>query len=783
MTVGGIVRVLTRLSAGVFGRAALPVAVLAVLFGFLPSAPAAAADNSLGFGIDTGVKVPQGSQMLVEADQLVYDYDHNTVSAVGNVKLYYVGYTLEAEKVTYIKSTSKLIATGGVKMTDPTGVVLYADDVDITEDFRDGFVNSLRVDTPDKTHFAAERAERIGGEQTVFYNGVYTACEPCLDHPERPPLWQVKSTKMIVDHQEKEIHFYNASLEFFGAPMAWVPYFSIADPSVKRKTGLLAPTFSYSDVLGWSATTPYFINLAPSYDVTLTPTYYSNQGFMGEVEWRQRLASGQYSLKMAGINQDDPKAFLDNKGGGTFAQRDFRGGIRSTGQFDINQYWTFGWDGTVSTDRTFTRDYSVLNDDKTFTTSEVHLTGLRDRNYFDARAEYFQVLTDKTTPKYQQGRQAVVTPVIDYDHIFDDPVLGGQLSLTSNLTVLSRKKADPFTVGGATYYHGLAGDYTRLSEELEWQKKIIGPLGQVIRPFASVRGDFFSLNPNGVVPASLTSDQTPTRFMPAAGVEWSWPIMASLPGSTHVIEPIAEIVTRPNEPLAGKLPNDDAQSLVFDDTILMEEDKFSGFDRVEGGTRINYGVRYLGTFDGGLTLEGIFGQSQMLAGKNSFAVQDIADVGAASGLNTTVSDYVGQVSMDTGGGTRLSLRGRFAQDDFTINRAEIEAVKTAGSVTASATYIYLREQPSIGLLQPASMITAAASVGVFDRWRVFGSAAYDFNNTHLRRDSLGLAYDDSCVSLSIAYSETRGTDIPQRMVSVKLLLRTLAEGQISSQIN
>ena len=84
-----------------------------------------------------------------------------------------------------------------------------------------------------------------------------------------------------------------------------------------------------------------------------------------------------------------------------------------------------------------------------------------------------------------------------------------------------------------------------------------------------MRGDFFSLNPNGVVPASLTSDQTPTRFMPAAGVEWSWPIMASLPGSTHVIEPIAEIVTRPNEPLAGKLPNDDAQSLVFDDTILM----------------------------------------------------------------------------------------------------------------------------------------------------------------------------------------------------------------------
>ena len=180
-------------------------------------------------------------------------------------------------------------------MTDPTGVVLYADDVDITEDFRDGFVGSLRVDTPDKTHFAAERAERIGGEQTVFYNGVYTACEPCMDHPEKAAAvaGQVGQDRSSTTRKRKSSST-TRRFEFFGAPLAWVPYFSIADPSVKRKTGLLAPTFSYSDVLGWSATTPYFINLAPSYDVTLTPTYYSNQGFMGEVEWRQRLASGQY---------------------------------------------------------------------------------------------------------------------------------------------------------------------------------------------------------------------------------------------------------------------------------------------------------------------------------------------------------------------------------------------------------------------------------------------------------------------------------------------------------
>ena len=49
-----------------------------------------------------------------------------------------------------------------MKLVDPTGIAVYADDLDITDDFRDGFVQSLRVDTPDKTHFAAESAERDG---------------------------------------------------------------------------------------------------------------------------------------------------------------------------------------------------------------------------------------------------------------------------------------------------------------------------------------------------------------------------------------------------------------------------------------------------------------------------------------------------------------------------------------------------------------------------------------------------------------------------------------------
>lgn len=299
MSVLSFFRSLARLIGGSPGRL-MALALFAVLsFGVaIPSAQAQSAMKGL---LVPAAQAKPGAQMLVESDQLVYDYDNETVSAVGNVKIYYNGYTLEADKVSYVKSTGRLIAAGRVKLTDPSGAQMYSDNIDITDDFADGFVDSLRVETPDKTHFAAESAERTGGEQTQLNNGVYTACEPCRDRPEKPPLWQVRAKKIIVDHKEHMIYFHQARMEFAGVPIAYVPYFATADPSVKRKSGFLAPTFYYSEPTGFGGGIPYFWAMAPNYDMTFSPVYYVNQGFLGDVEWRHRLATGSYTLRMAGI--------------------------------------------------------------------------------------------------------------------------------------------------------------------------------------------------------------------------------------------------------------------------------------------------------------------------------------------------------------------------------------------------------------------------------------------------------------------------------------------------
>ena len=92
---------------------------------------------------------------------------------------------------------------------------------------------------------------------TVFHSGVYTACEPCKDDPKKPPLWQVKAARIIHDQGEKMIYFEDARLEFFGLPIAWLPYFSAPDPTVKRKTGVLMPSITSSTHLrAWRSKFP-----------------------------------------------------------------------------------------------------------------------------------------------------------------------------------------------------------------------------------------------------------------------------------------------------------------------------------------------------------------------------------------------------------------------------------------------------------------------------------------------------------------------------------------------
>lgn len=736
-------------------------------------------------------------RMLVTAQEIHYDYEHETVSAVGQVQIHHKGSALDADKVIYDRKTNRLKAEGRVKLVQPDGNVVLADSLELTEDFRQGFVDSLRMETVDNTRFAAARADRVDGNVTVFQSGVYTACAPCKEDPSRPPLWQVKAARIIHNEGEKTIYYEDAKIEFLGTPVAWVPYMWSPDPTVKRKTGLLTPSLQYGSRLGYGAEIPVFFNLAPNYDVTLAPTIWSRQGFMMKGEWRHRLETGEYSIAGSGIMQADRKAFVLPA-----AQDEARGMVESKGRFAINEKWVYGWDATLLSDRYFVSDYKMAKAGLTrltTTTSQGYLSGQGARSTFDLRAMYFLGLSSAD----RQAELPSVAPVLDYSYVFKDPVMNGELSYNVGLFNLARSDVDfDKSLGGkdcdgrnplsidrtSCLMRGVSGSYTHLSADMKWKRTLIDSLGQMFTPFISIRGDaaWRSIRSTAATPGFIDStDNAVFRGMPTVGLEYRWPFISTEGGVSQTIEPIAQIVMRPNETKIGSTPNEDAQSLVFDDTNLFKLDKYSGRDRMEGGGRLNLGLQYSFTLPNGTYTNMLFGQSYHLFGTNSFAVMDMANTGAHSGLETRRSDYVARVYTQLDSMFSVTARARLDEEMWTLRRLDIEGRITLDRNRLSLTYANYDARPLLGYSARREGILATNTFKLTPNWALTTGARYSLSDNKFDGTVIGIAYLDECFSLSVNYitdySRLNGANQRDERVMFQFDLRTLGDGGFTTR--
>ncbi len=789
-------------------------------------------------------------RMVVEARELIQDEKRNTVTARGAVQIYYKGRILEADQVVYDRKTNRVRAEGNARLTEADGRVSYADKFELTDDLKQGFVDSLRVETTDKTYMSAARGERQG-DTTVFDLGTYTACKPCED-ASRPPLWRVRAKRIIHDAEEKNIYYQDASLEFLGVPIAYVPFFSSPDPSVKRRSGILAPHYLYKPQLGYGLGVPLFWAVQPNIDLVVTPTVLTKQGFMGEIEWKHRVANGIYSIRADGVWQSNRTLFADPPLGA--GDRKFRGAIASIGDFAINDKWKFGWDATIMSDRYFLQDYKLSNSllSNFFfreTSSTVFLTGQSDRAWFDLRALFFQGLS----PRDYQPQLGIAAPVLDYNRRWSiDPAktggVGGEFELDVNAAHVTAQAAlyesllprtfDSLTglynvcqvyapaanpaAGSNCLLRGVGGDYARATAQASWKRTFIDPIGQTWTPFAFARfsGSYLNYDTSRVYGlynafgAPLTNAAQSNflgtdnvlrgNFTPGVGLEYRYPLLARLNFGTVTFEPIVQIVARPNVIGSNSLVNIDAQSLIFDDTNLFSWNKFSGYDRFETGVRLNYGAQATLNFNNGGFVNVMAGQSTQLAGRNSYASVDAANVGLSSGLDTRRSDYVGRIAFSPNSMLSFVAKGRFDPATLRARRIDLVAGLTFGALTATAQYANYESQPLIGFDKRRQGLALGARYEVTKNYFVNGAVQFDlsrhqYNNTgavvwgsapvfSIAGLSLGAGYQDECTTFMVNYSSmyqvNSSTGLPGRnqTILLTLQLRTLGEAKVGASL-
>jgi LPS-assembly protein len=672
--------------------------------------------------------------LLLQADNLIYDRKNDRVIAQGNVEVYYNNYSLVSDELIYDQKAGTLEAIGDVRIKEPDGAVVKADRIDLTDDFADGFVRSLSIVTADEERIAARRAYREGGETTVFEDGAYTPCKTCTDDRSGDPLWQINARKIIHDKSEGNIYYEDATFEFLGLPIVYVPYFYHPDPTVARRSGFLTPSAKQSDDLGFAYEQPYYFAIAPNKDLTLAPVVTTEAGMLVKADWRHRLENGEYRVMLAGAFNDDPP---DNAP----TDSSFRGSIETQGQFRLGSFWNWGWDVTAETDDTFRRFYQLDGLTETERTSEIFLVGQSDRNYFSARAYSFVNLTEQEDPLDEDfnDRDTVVHPVIDYNFIADEPVLGGELAWDTNLVSLTRDDGP---------------ESHRVVSEVSWRRTITDPLGQRFTPFAQARADIYEFTSfNEVTPDEDLENRpsdTFTRQAVAGGADYRLPLVKHDSWGSQVIEPVAQVIFRADNEQGEEPPNEDAQSLVFDDTLLFDIDKFSGYDRLETGTRANYGIQYTLQSNYGFSLRTVVGQSYHIAGTNPY--------GEGTGLGEDFSDYVAGMYIDVPSVFRIVAQARFDENSFDVRRLDIGGTADYGPFSGSLNYVQAQPQPGLGVFDDREEMLAAGSLQLTDLWSIYGDIRYNFEINEPIEHSLGVKYTCDCFMMTVKYTRSEITD-------------------------
>lgn len=759
-------------------RWALPflAVILLILLGFSIPSPALAgkADRTttakkstkkdgLDFPLPKLEKPAEGSPVNVESEHLVYDPATQIAVATGKVRITWGPYVLDATKVTYNRGTDEFNAEGEVRLIEPGGTVLEADVAQIQDQFRNGFARHLRLLLTNDATLTADYAVRRDGNLTVFDRVTYTRCKYCV-LPNGVPFWQLKSAKVEHDEALKRMYHRDVTLELAGVPVLWLPYLSHPDPSAKRASGFLTPTFYHSTDYGFGLETPYFFNLAPNYDLTVRPLFTTIDGVLARALWRHRLDNGVYTVDAGGMYQTDTD--LPAPG-----NRHLRGFLRTEGDFRINQKWTWGWDVTVTSDDTFMRRYDI--DERTELDNVIYLTGINDRNYFSARAYQFKgLLEDDNDAEFP-----VVAPYVQHDYIVDQPIFGGILGFDTDIYAVFRK--DPL-IPYSTVEQGT--QQTRGIVQAHWHREVTTGGGIQFTPFGRVRGDVYANSdlpddngplPNDVDPSRLQDTQVTSRLLPTGGVDMRWPFVRGDALGTQIVTPVVQFISASDEVERDRIGNEDAITLDFDATSLFLHDRFTGLDRFEGGTRVNAGMLYTLLFPQGGFLRASFGESYHVAGANSFQED--------SGLEGTESDFVSAVALQPFDNFRLTAQARFDEQTFDVHAMETGVNFDIDRLNAAVNYVNLEEEPIYGRDDARQQVWATADYALYGGFSVFGGFRYDIESDSMIRNVVGLGYDCDCADVRISYQEEyqKDRDIePNRSIQFSVQLKTLGGGSV-----
>ncbi len=686
----------------------------------------------------------ESEAVLLEADLLTENQDENTIIAEGNVQVRHQGRYVRSDTLTYDLDTHVILARGDVQMVGPDGAITYADELQLDESLGVGLATNLRARMADNGVLAARTAVRRGPGRNELSQVIYTSC-PICEEGDRPPTWALRARRAVQDQENRIISYRATTLEIAGVPVLFLPYFAHPDPSAGPSSGFLAPDIGRNRRLGAFYEQPYYWRISPSQDMTLSARVHGNVNPLFGIDYRKRFWSGEVSFD-ASITQEQDF----NSEGETFGDESTRGHIFGNGEFRVNDYWDWGFGLERISDDLYLRRYGISGagetrgpyvGDQARLVSQLYAMGQNENSYSSLSFISFQGLRETDS----SDLMPLIVPSAEYERMFEDPWLHGQIRWTTNTAVLTRSEG---------------GDTARVSSGLSYRSShVVGP-GLLLSPFAQARGDYFRVD------NTTNPDESFGRSVGLAGAEISWPLMRPGEVIDLIVEPIVMAAYGSEGGDDPRIVNEDSIAFELDDSNLFRPNGAPNYDLWEPGGRVSAGVR--------VTAQGANGQNANLIFGRRW--RDEAAPGFAPATNTgaRASDYVAAGELDLGRSFGAVVRARIDDRNFDIQRLDAEVRTALWRIEAYGRYFRVDESLTAG--DPTEELITSVGVQLVRGWRVQFGVRRDMDSDVNLSQELRAIYEDDCTFLELAYTRSETIDRqlgPNEGFQIRVGLRTL----------
>jgi len=642
------------------------------------------------------------SVIEVESDEAELIEDGTSVFT-GNVDVKRANQQLNADRATYNQTTGEIHAYGDVIVRDSEMIIEGEQAEWLLNDDR-GTLNDAEYQMKDiKARGVASKTIREGRETTHLEDATYTTC------PKGDNAWLLQADKVDLDHVEAVGVARNALLRLGGIPILYTPYFSFP-LNDERKSGFLTPSIGVTDETGFDLMTPYYWNIHPRFDATISPRYMSDRGLLVNGEFRYLYEQGEGIIDAGYLNNDDLYQKSNSQINPYHDQARKHFYWKNSTKFADN--WRANLDYNYVSDNDYLEDFSrTLNiASKTHLKRDLNVTYNTTNWTFLARTQGFQTLTTVTEP---------------YKRL-------PQLKLNGELP----EQAFGLTYGVDTelvyFDHETKVNGSRFNIEPSMSLPLQYAAG-FIKPRVALNHTRYDLTDN----LRVGAEDQPTRTLPIlsldSGLFFERELMIADTGYIQTLEPRAFYLYVPERDQLD-IPDFDTGLKAFRFSQLFAHNRFSGSDRVGDANQLTLAVttRFLNQDTGRERFNFTLGQIRYFSNRrvnlsgNNVATEDHSDLVAQ--LSTSLTEH-------------WTLRGevQWDQDDKLNNLSALQlSYKSDNGSILNMSHRYRRDD--------IEQVDVSTYIPLNKQWSVVGRWYRSLEDRRTLEGLAGVEYQSCCWS-------------------------------------